>query len=478
MGLNGKVLKVDNPTKMKVNPNEKEESKMGYRDDSPYRNMSYINIDTPNGIIDMSNVSIPLYANGQLLLPYSGKHQFNTNKVKEVPVLKNGGWLDKYQNGSQVDKSYSSSPLAKGKLQDNRKIRKTTGLKINPNNDLVNYPYDKIFIEEQIQQAIDHNEDPKKWLSIINTESKMGYGNRMSNDPGHYNYSYKDQSEEEYLIDRLKGKLQENNITDDNIIDDAINKMVNQFSLDKSFKAIKNAKRLNKSGSKVEEYMRYNSPYYDTNDRNAMFKASYKELDGDVKNWFGIPLPVDKRLNPVYGNQLTDVEDNVIGKDPYILSRIQARQNAIINNIPKNRINDITNSFRGKLQDGGQHHYIDPEKAYSFLENGFIYGHPLTMNQDDYFSTIANIERDEDGEIIPMPEEDESAEGVEEYDNMRLGGKVKGLPRGYTSKNIQTSINEVYKRNYDIYGTFGKYFYHPKAQDGGTVKWLDKYNND
>lgn len=71
-------------------------SKMGYRDDSPYRNRESIEIDTPTGQIDMSNTGIPLMANGRYLAPYSGMHQFNTNKVTETPVKQNGGWLDTY----------------------------------------------------------------------------------------------------------------------------------------------------------------------------------------------------------------------------------------------------------------------------------------------------------------------------------------------------------------------------------------------
>lgn len=71
-------------------------SQMGYRDDSPYRNRESIEIDTPTGQIDMSNTGIPLMANGRYLAPYSGMHQFNTNKVTETPVKRNGGWLDTY----------------------------------------------------------------------------------------------------------------------------------------------------------------------------------------------------------------------------------------------------------------------------------------------------------------------------------------------------------------------------------------------
>jgi hypothetical protein len=66
-------------------------SEQGYRDDSPYRNRESIDINTPNGLIDMSNTGIPLLANGRYLPPYSGMHKFNTNKVKEIPIRQNGG---------------------------------------------------------------------------------------------------------------------------------------------------------------------------------------------------------------------------------------------------------------------------------------------------------------------------------------------------------------------------------------------------
>ena len=70
--------------------NKKLISKMGYRDDSPFRNRSYIDIHTPNGSIDMSQTGIPLWANGRILPPYSGMHQFDTNVVREIPLAQSG----------------------------------------------------------------------------------------------------------------------------------------------------------------------------------------------------------------------------------------------------------------------------------------------------------------------------------------------------------------------------------------------------
>lgn len=69
-----------------MSKNVDDKSKMGYRDDSPYRNEPFIDINTPTGIIDMSATGTPLYANGKLLEPYSGQHDMGTTQVREVPV--------------------------------------------------------------------------------------------------------------------------------------------------------------------------------------------------------------------------------------------------------------------------------------------------------------------------------------------------------------------------------------------------------
>lgn len=70
-------------------------SRLGYRDDSPYNHLPYIDIHTNNGIIDMSATGKPLMANGRYLPPYSGQHQFNTNIVREIPINKKGGYINK-----------------------------------------------------------------------------------------------------------------------------------------------------------------------------------------------------------------------------------------------------------------------------------------------------------------------------------------------------------------------------------------------
>lgn len=63
-----------------------DKSKMGYRDDSPFRKEPFIDIVTPNGLIDMSATGIPILANGRILPPYSGTHQFKPGIVRETPL--------------------------------------------------------------------------------------------------------------------------------------------------------------------------------------------------------------------------------------------------------------------------------------------------------------------------------------------------------------------------------------------------------
>ncbi len=90
-------------------------SRMGYRDDSPYKNQPYININTPNGLIDMSATGIPLLAIDnkgvtKYLKPYSGMHKFPGNKVMEIPMgfhqMPDGSIMsnDKMKKGGKLKK--------------------------------------------------------------------------------------------------------------------------------------------------------------------------------------------------------------------------------------------------------------------------------------------------------------------------------------------------------------------------------------
>lgn len=74
----------------------------GYSKGSPYRGNPYIDIKSPQGLIDMSNTDIPLYAvdetgHAKVLPPYSGMHQFPGSTVREIPIAQEGGSMNPYQ---------------------------------------------------------------------------------------------------------------------------------------------------------------------------------------------------------------------------------------------------------------------------------------------------------------------------------------------------------------------------------------------
>jgi hypothetical protein len=113
---------------------------------------------------------------------------------------------------------------------------------------------------------------------------------------------------------------------------------------------------------------------------------------------------------------------------------------------------------------------ITPELAAKMLKNGMIYGKPITASQKDKLKSLAaQIGIDENGD--PIEEKKDRSEDVEEY---KRGGspKAKKKHSRYTSKNIFTSINEIFARNTDLYGEGGKQFYKPELREGG---WLDQY---
>ena len=74
-------------------------SQMGYRDDSPYKDRDFIDIETKEGLIDMSNTGETLLATDletgeqRILEPYSGLHKFVGKTIREekLPKAQAGG---------------------------------------------------------------------------------------------------------------------------------------------------------------------------------------------------------------------------------------------------------------------------------------------------------------------------------------------------------------------------------------------------
>ena len=87
---------------------------MGYRDDSPYRDEPFIDINTPSGKIDMSETGIPLMANGRYLPPYSGMHQFEPGIVREQPMhqMPDGSMMSGESHGEYEDLELTDEEIA------------------------------------------------------------------------------------------------------------------------------------------------------------------------------------------------------------------------------------------------------------------------------------------------------------------------------------------------------------------------------
>jgi hypothetical protein len=90
-------------------------SKMGYRDDSPFRKKPKMDIYTEDGTIDMSNTGIDILANGRYLPKYSGLHQFDTNVVTETPLeqAKKGGAKSFSSNLQATNRIFKKNKLFK-----------------------------------------------------------------------------------------------------------------------------------------------------------------------------------------------------------------------------------------------------------------------------------------------------------------------------------------------------------------------------
>lgn len=86
---------------VELNTEEKMDNKsvLGYQQGSPYRGRKSITINTPNGLIDMSNTDIPLLAKDEtgmtkMLPPFSGMHRFRGRKVRESRMQYGGDFGD------------------------------------------------------------------------------------------------------------------------------------------------------------------------------------------------------------------------------------------------------------------------------------------------------------------------------------------------------------------------------------------------
>lgn len=189
---NSKELKVkyhgnkEKPSRVK-NPNVASMSKLGYRDDSPYNTLPYIDIHTPSGRIDMSGTGIPLWANGRILPPYSGVHQFDTTQVKEIPLAQDGQEVYNMERAKQLytpdetghwpSVDYETGEWLKSKVHPTAWMEYLYGYTLNPqqalNYDVRTNP-EGYFGENTLQYVPKEKEGgPNNWLKKYQAENSL-----------------------------------------------------------------------------------------------------------------------------------------------------------------------------------------------------------------------------------------------------------------------------------------------------------------
>jgi hypothetical protein len=96
-------------------------SKLGYSRFSPYRNSPFLDIKSPNGLIDMNNTDVPLLGIGlntkkiKLLEPRSGIHSFPGDEtIREIPLTQNSINLNLPQFKNKESKIVSVKPYMSG----------------------------------------------------------------------------------------------------------------------------------------------------------------------------------------------------------------------------------------------------------------------------------------------------------------------------------------------------------------------------
>ena len=235
---------------------------------------------------------------------------------------KYGGWLEQYGDGGETDQN----PLLKSKtlllegndenpqdlgpdanrsgfgindkkihISDNRKIRATTGKKINPNVALKTGDYDENVIDSLIKYSIKYNINPNRVLAQGLAEST--FGKKDSQNIGHLKHFYKNESPYPQMMEAI-------------------------LEGDRLAKTNKNKKT-----TREEIIQGYNG-------YGKLFPETEKDYHGgNSKGFYEVPFGkegyLDMDKNPLYGIEIKDLMDNVIGKDAQIQYKILNSKNPI-----------------------------------------------------------------------------------------------------------------------------------------------------
>ena len=253
---------------------------------------------------------------------YGGRNIFPQIELGEHGDYAYGGWLEQYGDGGKTDQN----PLLKSKtlllegndenpqdlgpdanrsgfgindkkihISDNRKIRATTGKKINPNVALKTGDYDENVIDSLIKYSIKYNIDPNRVLAQGLAEST--FGKKDSQNIGHLKHFYRNESPYPQMMEAI-------------------------LEGDRLAKTNKNKKT-----TREEIIQGYNG-------YGKLFPETEKDYHGgNSKAFYEVPFGkegyLDMDKNPLYGIEIKDLMDNVIGKDAQIQYKILKSKNPI-----------------------------------------------------------------------------------------------------------------------------------------------------
>jgi len=202
----------------------------------------------------------------------------------ERSVIPKTEYLNNRQEAIQKELEVINGQNNKFYLPDTRTIRATTGRAINPNVDLMAGDYSEDVVKEIITKAREKGVDPKTALAIALQESQFGkkdsnLGHSTIGDTDPYSY-----------MDILKSKI-----------------------------------GLAKSKGHTDEYKQLQ--FY--NGTGKLFPNTEAGYHGfTAGKFYGVPVTeagLDMMKNPLYGKQIVDLRDNVIGKSEHIDSLLNVK---------------------------------------------------------------------------------------------------------------------------------------------------------
>ena len=478
-------------------------SAMGYRDDSPFNDRPYIDIHTPSGMIDMSNTGIPLMANGMYLPPYSGMHQFEPGIVREqkIPMAQNGriktpeGWekeIRAVENkiGDPSTWTLDSYKTLQDKLNEYKAWRENTA----EGKAVVDYHNEP---NEYVVPLPEHLRNKKNGGGLLNKTltcpscgwswkaadggkdiatchkcggtAKLAYGGNPSlpNIEGHYPFGGQNSKtgthfEEGGWLDKYQGKVGGNQVP-------------------------KDRRQIPQSGMVIDK--RTNEAYYfgDKGETGnfPVLTGLNPELNSNTYS------PTFLHQNPQYKNTPVGyyIMETPLPKSPYYnmiyngrVRPIQPIQ-AFGMNAPDSEDLSIHSTFN---------HPTDPSafkirnKLYSAPGDKRYISQGCINCKKESFDDFTNAVPKDDTLLIldskkPMDltllqqaqarMKKKQDGGWLDDEEFRRGGQRR---RRGTSKNIESSINDIFRRNYDVFGPAGKSRFNPRAryEEGG---WLDQY---